>query len=97
MNSFLKQKIKRLIFMGCIFCFFAIIGVGVGISSITMQSKLEETLSAQLNNPKTSPLTKLLLSLSENSQKTYLVMGIIFAIMGGFCFAAAKTLKRQNG
>lgn len=91
-----KQKFKRLILMGSIFALFSLIGISFGLVSIVLQNKAQDRLPLILKDPNLHPFKKTLLSVSENGQKTYLVLGIIFGVMGGFCFAAAITLKRQS-
>ncbi len=96
MSPALKQKFKRLIIMGIVFALFALTGIGFGASSMTLQNRAGNTLQAKLSLKDLPTFSKFLLGMSENEQKTYYVLGVIFGVMGGFCFAAASAIKRQS-
>lgn len=96
MIPILKQKFKRLVTIGSIFALFSLAGIGIGASSMIFQNSNDKTTPLKQIALESKPFSNFLLSLTDSQQKTYYVLGSIFGIMGGFCFAAASALKRQS-
>ncbi|PCI91235.1 hypothetical protein COB11_08405 [Candidatus Aerophobetes bacterium] len=93
-EQFCKTKIIRFFIMAYVFLTLTIFGVGSSLTSSYMQKKHKDEVSQILSDENTSSLDRFFFGMTTSQQRTFLVLGILFGIMSGFCFAAAN---RQQG
>ncbi|MCH9630290.1 MAG: hypothetical protein S4CHLAM37_02840 [Chlamydiia bacterium] len=89
-----KKKVIRFFIMAYVFLTLTIFGVGSSLSSSHLQKRHKAEVTQILSDENTSSLDRFFFGMTASQQRTYLVLGILFGIMSGFCFAAAN---RQQG
>lgn len=94
-NQFTKRKVIRFFLMAYIFLSLAIFGIGSSLTSTYMQKRDKAELSDILADENTSTLDRFFYGMTGSQQRTFLVIGLLFSIMSGFCFAAANRQKKH--